>query len=108
MNPTQLQVGQICSDEPGIYRTGKWGIRTENLVVVQPVDKTDAATTDDNFLCWETLTLCFYDTQLIEMSLMTKDEIDWINNYHKKVFQTLKPLLNTDEAAWLENKCKAL
>lgn len=108
MNPTQLQVGQICSDEPGIYRTGKWGIRTENLVVVQPVDKTDAATTDDNFLCWETLTLCFYDTQLIEMSLMTKDEIDWINNYHKKVYQTLKPLLNTDEAAWLENKCKAL
>ena len=62
MNPTQLQPGQICSDEPGIYRTGKWGIRTENLITVIPAKQTKATTTEDEWLTFETLTLCFYDT----------------------------------------------
>lgn len=108
MNPTVLEAGQICSDEPGIYRTGEWGIRIENLVAVEPAPRMAACTTEDEFLRWETLTLCYYDTSLIEMSLMTEQEIEWINRYHKKVYELTAPLLTADEAAWLEKKCQPI
>ena len=108
MNPTVLEAGQICSNEPGIYRTGEWGIRTENLVTVVPAGRTEACTTEDEFLTWETLTLCFYDTSLIDRSLMSQQEIDQINAYHQKVYDLTAPLLNAEEAAWLKNKCKPL
>ena len=108
MNPTVLQVGNICSDEPGIYRTDKWGVRIENLVAVIPVPQTEAATTEDQFLCWETLTLCYYDTTLIEMSLLTEEERQWINAYHQRVADEICPLLSSEDAAWLHNKCKAI
>ena len=107
-NPTALEVGHIISDEPGIYRTGEWGIRTENLITVIPAPKTQATTTEDEWLAFETLTLCFYDTQLIEMSLMTKDEIEWLNAYHARVYKEVSPLLNADEAKYLARKCAAL
>ncbi len=105
MNPTILEPGQICSDEPGIYRTNEWGIRIENLVAVEPVAKTATTTTEDEWLQWETLTLFPYDTTLIDMSLLTEDEIAWINNYHEKVYREVSGLLNTEEAEWLKNKC---
>ena len=107
-NPTALEVGHIVSDEPGIYRTGMWGIRTENLITVIPAERTEACTTEDDFLAFETLTLCFYDTQLIEMSLMTEDEIDWINAYHVRVYKEVSPLLNDDEKSYLAYKCQAI
>ena len=107
-NPTALEVGHIISDEPGIYRTGKWGIRTENLITVIPAKQTKATTTEDEWLAFETLTLCFYDTSLIEMSLMTEDEIDWLNAYHVRVYKETAPLLNADEAAYLARKCAAI
>ena len=107
-NPTALEVGHIISDEPGIYRTGKWGIRTENLITVIPAKQTKATTTEDEWLQFETLTLCFYDTSLIEMSLMTEDEIDWINAYHVRVYKEVSPLLNEEEKKYLAYKCQAL
>ena len=107
-NPTALEVGHIISDEPGIYRTDKWGIRTENLITVIPAKQTKATTTEDEWLQFETLTLCFYDTSLIEMSLMTEDEIDWINAYHVRVFKEVSPLLNDKEKAYLAYKCRAI
>ena len=107
-NPTALEVGHIISDEPGIYRTDKWGIRTENLITVIPAKATKATTTEDEWLAFETLTLCFYDTQLIEMSLMTEDEIDWINAYHVRVYKEVSPLLNDDEKSYLAYKCQAI
>lgn len=107
-NPTVLEVGHVCSNEPGIYRTGEWGIRTENIFTVIPCEKTAAATTDDEWLCWETLTLCFYDTTLIDFSLLTPEEIDWINQYHAKVYALTAPLLNDAEKAYLADKCKKL
>ena len=107
-NPTALEVGHIVSDEPGIYRTGKWGIRTENLITVIPAKATKAATTEDEWLAFETLTLCFYDTSLIEMSIMTEDEIDWINAYHVRVYKEVAPLLNADERAYLAYKCQSI
>ena len=107
-NPTPLEVGHIVSDEPGIYRTGKWGIRTENLITVIPAKQTKETTTEDEWLAFETLTLCFYDTNLIEMSLMTEDEIDWINAYHVRVYKEVAPLLNDEEKAYLAYKCQAI
>ena len=107
-NPTKLEVGHIISDEPGIYRTGKWGIRTENLITVVPAPQTKAATTEDEWLTFETLTLCFYDTSLIEMSLMTPAEIAWINAYHARVYKETAPLLNADETAYLAHKCQPI
>ncbi len=107
-NPTALEVGHIISDEPGIYRTGQWGIRTENLITVIPAKQTKATTTEDEWLTFETLTLCFYDTNLIEMSLMTEDEIDWLNAYHVRVYKEVSPLLNEAERAYLAKKCAAI
>ena len=109
-NPTALEVGHIISDEPGIYRTDKWGIRTENLIAVIPAPKTkdQRPTTNDQWLAFETLTLCFYDTSLIEMSLMTEDEIDWINAYHVRVYKEISPLLNNEEKSYLAYKCAAI
>ena len=107
-NPTALEVGHIISDEPGIYRTGKWGIRTENLITVIPAKQTKATTTEDEWLSFETLTLCFYDISLIEMSLMTEEEIDWLNAYHVRVYKEVAPLLNADEAKYLARKCAAI
>ena len=107
-NPTPLEIGHIVSDEPGIYRTGKWGIRTENLITVIPAKQTKEATTEDEWLAFETLTLCFYDTSLIEMSLMTDEEIDWLNAYHVRVYKEVSPLLNDDEKSYLAYKCAAI
>ena len=107
-NPTALEIGHIISDEPGIYRTNQWGIRTENLITVVPAKRTKATTTDDEWLAFETLTLCFYDTSLIEMSLMTEDEIDWLNAYHVRVYKEVSPLLNSDERKFLARKCAAI
>ena len=107
-NPTPLEVGHIISDEPGIYRTDKWGIRTENLITVIPAKQTNETTTEDEWLAFETLTLCFYDTSLIEMSLMTDDEIDWINAYHVRVYKEISPLLNDEEKSYLAYKCAAI
>lgn len=108
MNPTVLEAGHVCSNEPGIYRTDQWGIRTENIVTAYPAPRTAEATTEDEWLQWETLTLCFYDTALIDFSLMTPSEIEWINRYHQRVYTLTAPLLTADEAAWLQNKCKAI
>ena len=107
-NPTALEIGHIISDEPGIYRTDKWGIRTENLITVIPAKQTKSTTTEDEWLTFETLTLCFYDTSLIEMSLMTEDEIDWLNAYHVRVYKEISPLLNNEEKSYLAYKCAAI
>ena len=104
MNPTVLEPGQICSNEPGIYRTGNWGIRTENLVAVTPVDSPPEATTEDEWLTWETLTLCPYDTKLIDLSLLTEQERQWLNDYHAEVYRRISPLLDTEEEKWLKKK----
>lgn len=108
MNPTVLEPGQICSNEPGIYRTGKWGIRTENLVAVTPVDSTPEATTEDEWLTWETLTLCPYDTKLIDLSLLTEQERQWLNDYHAEVYRRISPLLDNEDVKWLRTKCKPI
>ena len=107
-NPNPLQVGNICSDEPGLYRTNEYGIRIENLIAVREAKDLGAHTTGETFLEFETLTLCYYDTRLMDLSRMTAEEIQWINDYHAWVYAEVAPLLPAAEAAWLQEKCKAL
>ncbi len=101
LNPTPLEVGMLLSNEPGLYRAGQYGIRIENLVAVKECEVTEFG----QFLDFETLTLFPYDQQLIDWSIMTEQEIAWVNNYHKMVEEKLLPLLSEEEATWLKQKC---
>ncbi len=103
-NPVSLQPGMLISNEPGIYRTNEYGIRTENLVLVVPAQKTEFG----EFFQFETLTLFPIDQQLIISELMTPEEIEWLNNYHHKVYTLLAPGLNTTEQEWLKKKCNPI
>ena len=107
-NPTPLQVGNICSDEPGIYRANEYGIRIENLIAVRESNNLHTHATGEIFYEFETLTLCPYDTHMMDFSRMSTEEIQWINNYHAWVYAEIAPLLSKEEAIWLKEKCKAL
>ncbi len=99
-----ITAGMLIADEPGIYREGKYGIRTENLILCVPSKETEFG----KFLKFETVTLCFIDTDLVDKSLLNEKEIKWLNNYHQKVFEKLSPHLDKDERKWLEAKCRNL
>lgn len=103
-NPTILQPGMILSNEPGMYRANKYGIRIENLVLVSPAMSTEFG----QFLRFETLTLFPIDINLIDIDLIDMEEITWLEDYHNMVYQTLAPHLNVDEKEWLKNKCRSL
>ena len=107
-NPNPLQVGNICSDEPGIYRTNEYGIRIENLIAVRESNNLGTHATGETFFEFETLTLCPYDTSMIDLSRMTQQEIEWINQYHAWVYAEVAPMLSKEEAAWLKEKCMPL
>ena len=103
-NPARLEPGMVTSDEPGIYIEDKYGIRTENLIAVEKWKTTDFGP----FFCFKVLTMFPYDKKLIDLSLLSQAEIDWINAYHEKVYSRLSPLLNEEEKAWLESKTEKL
>lgn len=98
----ELKEGMFITDEPGLYRTGKWGIRIENMLAVKKAETTDFG----QFMSFETLTLCPYDRKLIETSLLTNEEKKWLNDYHRQVRQKLTNFLNVEENAWLEVQTK--
>jgi len=100
-NPTVLQPGMMISNEPGMYRTNEYGIRIENLVHVIPAMKTEYG----QFLKFETITLFPIDQHLINFDLLTNSEIDWLNEYHQRVYATIAPKLNEYEREWLSKKC---
>ena len=95
----------VASNEPGLYKTGEYGIRTENILLVVEGPKTENF---GNFLEFETLTLFPYDTRLIDTTMLTPEEIKQVNDYHTMVLKRLTPHLNEEELAWLAQKCKAL
>jgi len=103
-NPVVLQAGMFMSNEPGLYRTNQYGIRTENLIHVVPAQKTDFG----QFLKFETVTLYPIDQVLIDIDLLTDAEIEWLNDYHKKVYDSIAPKLTGDEREWLNRKCARL
>lgn len=104
-NPATLQPGMITSDEPGIYKAGRYGIRTENLVLCVPGAHSEEF---GDFLKFETLTLFPYDARLIDLSMLSAKEIAQVNDYHAMVRERLTPYLNAEEAAWLADKTKTL
>jgi len=89
-----LQPGMILSNEPGFYVEGEYGIRIENLVVVRESDM-------EGMLEFETLTLAPIDKSLIDKALLNDAEIRWLDDYHDRVWETLSPLLSTEDAMWL-------
>ncbi len=103
-NPTVLQTGMFMSNEPGLYRTGEYGIRTENLVHIVPAMQTEFG----QFLQFETVTLFPIDKNLIAIDMLNEIEKTWLNAYHQKVFDNVSPMLNGSDKIWLENKCRAI
>jgi Xaa-Pro aminopeptidase len=89
--------GMIVSNEPGYYKTGAYGIRIENLVLVQPSE--EAA--EREMLGFETLTLAPIDRNLIDPSLLEDEEIAWLDEYHQRVRETLTPIVDQATAGWL-------
>lgn len=102
--PTPLEPGMITSDEPGLYLEGRYGIRCENLIVTRPWRTTEFG----DFYCFDVATLFPFDLRLIEVEMLTADERAWLNDYHKKVRESLTPLLSPAEAAWMAEKTKAV
>ena len=99
-----LTPGMITSNEPGVYLSDRFGIRCENLVLTVP----DMTTEFGNFYKFETLTLFPFDLKLFNTSLMSDEEIQWVNDYHTTVRQRLLPLLQAAEQQWLIKKTKPL
>ncbi len=100
-NPTTLKPGMITSNEPGLYKAGQYGIRTENLVLTVPAGHSEEF---GDFLKFETLTLFPYDTNLIDLSMLSREEIEQVNAYHDEVRNRLTPYLNEEEQAWLNKR----
>jgi len=99
-----MEPGMITSNEPGLYRPGKWGIRIENLVVNQPAFTTQFG----EFLKFETLTLCPIDTRCILDELLTNEERAWLNSYHEQVRERLAPWVQGAAKEWLWARTQAL
>ncbi|MDR3009365.1 MAG: aminopeptidase P family protein [Sphingobacterium sp.] len=99
-----VEPGMITSIEPGLYRVGKHGIRIENLVLTRKAGSSEFG----DFLDFETLTVCYIATDLIEKSLLDKKHIAWLNNYNQWVFDQLSIHLTAEEKNWLAEKCQAI
>jgi Xaa-Pro aminopeptidase len=101
---TVIEPGMLISDEPAVYRKGEYGIRIENLILC--VEDTESAF--GKFLKFETVSLCYIDKSLIDISLLDKREIDWLNSYHTDIYEKLSPSLTTEEKHWLKEKSKPI
>jgi len=102
--PIAVDLGMVTSIEPGIYRPGKHGVRTENLMLTTMAETTEFG----SFLQFESLTLAYIDTSIIIRDLLLPQQLDWLNNYNEMVYQKLKTKLTEEEAIWLAGKCKAI
>lgn len=103
-NPVTIEPGMIQSNEPAIYRTGKYGIRIENLIACRQEEETEYG----KFFGFETLTLCPIDTKLIDIGLLSNDERKWLNEYHKMVYKKISPFLPEEVGSWLKERTKEI
>lgn len=103
-NKTMIEAGMLISNEPAIYREGEYGIRIENLVLCYE----DEITEYGCFLKFDTVSLCYIDISLIEISMLDQREISWLNRYHTEVFNKLSPYLSEDERLWLKEKTERI
>ena len=98
-NQINFKAGMIVSNEPGYYKKNKFGIRIENLIYVKKNNKN---------LCFDNLTMAPIDKDFIDQSILNKNEIRWLNNYHKSVFTNLKGFMNKIEISELKQACSAI
>lgn len=103
-NNVQLEKGMVITNEPGIYKEGKHGIRTENMMLVVEDEKTEFG----QFMKFEPVTFCPIDLAGINKDMLTESEKQWLNNYHKEVYVKLAPYLNEEEKVWLQEETKAI
>ncbi len=92
-----FEEGMICSDEPGVYIEGSHGVRTENLMVCRKAEKNEYG----QFMEFEFLTYVPIDLDALDVSLMEKRDVEYLNAYHKQVYEKISPYLNEEERAWL-------
>ena len=102
--PAPLKDGMTVTVEPGIYLAGQFGVRTENTMIIRHYKTTEFG----DFLQLEPLTLCPIDKTPIDVDMLTAEEKEWLNAYHREVFERLSPLLDGDDLKWLEDACSAL
>ena len=102
--PAPLVAGMTITDEPGIYLPDRCGARTENTLLIVPYKETEFG----KFLQFESLTLCPIDKSPIIKEMLLQEEVDWLNDYHRHVADTLSPYLSEDEAEWLREACAAI
>lgn len=102
--PTPLRAGMTVTDEPGLYLKGKFGVRIENTLLI----KDFVETTFGKFLQMESLTLCPIDTAPIDVDMLLLEEVEWLNAYHREVFEKLSPYLEDEEVGWLAEATKPL
>ena len=95
--PAPLQAGMTVTNEPGIYLEGKFGVRIENTLLIVPAESTAFG----DFLKFETLTLAPIDTAPIVLEMLSIEEREWLNNYHRRVYESLSPYLEGNEKEWL-------
>ena len=95
--PAPLQAGMTVTNEPGIYLEGKFGVRIENTLLIVPAESTAFG----DFLKFETLTLTPIDTAPIVLEMLSTEEREWLNNYHRRVYESLSPYLEGNEKEWL-------
>ena len=99
-----MQEGMIVSDEPGYYKTGGYGIRIENCVLIEKKHENELG----EWLGFKYLTLCPIETRLIDIDMMKDEEIEWLNAYHADVLAKVLPLVEGEDAKWLAEKCAPL
>ncbi|MDD2550055.1 MAG: aminopeptidase P family protein [Bacteroidales bacterium] len=103
-NPVTIEPGMVQSNEPGIYRAGKHGIRIENLIACKKTIENEFGA----FLGFDTITLCPIDTKPIRVEMLQPDEREWLNSYHGEVYEKLAPMLEPEVKAWLKDKTRAI
>ncbi len=99
-----IEPGMLFSDEPAIYREGEYGIRTENLILCYEDEETEFG----KFLRFHTVTLCYIEKSLIDVSLLDEKETSWLDAYHAEVYEKLSPFLTEEEQKWLKDKTTPL
>ncbi|MFV8407528.1 aminopeptidase P family protein [Vibrio harveyi] len=94
----ELKPGMVITNEPGVYREGEYGVRIENIMKVVEVDQNEFGT----FYGFETITLAPIATSMLDVAVLSQDEVDWLNHYHTQVYKALSPSLDAHDKTWLQ------
>lgn len=103
-NSVKLEKGMVITNEPGIYKEGKHGVRTENIMLVVEEEKTEFG----QFMSFEAITYCPIDLDGIDKDMLTDKEKQWLNDYHKMVYKRLSPYLDDEHKAWLKKETREI